>query len=118
MTAVLDTAAGAALFLLLRLRRQLFERQAEQFAHAGILLAREPPQRRTLVGSNSNRDLPVRIAVWAASFEVVTCDGSADNFTRRLEAVPAAARLNSFDERYRQIKREGGGRLAGYFGHT
>ena len=108
----------ASALLLGRARRKIFQSQPEQFANAGVLLAGETLQHRALIGRDANGNLAVRIARRLTRLEIITGDRSADDFAGRPETVSATTGLNPGDQRFRQIKRERGGRLARFFGHT
>jgi len=106
-------ARGSRLFFLLRAaRRHRLEREPQQLTDARVLLPREAFQRRALIGGDAHRNLAMRIPRRFATIEIESRDGSAHDFACGGETVTFADGLDSRDERFGEIKREWGRRLA------
>ena len=105
--AVQSVSASTRLLFLLAVPfgGQRFEREPQELAHARIFLSREALQRRTLIRSDADGDLPVRIARWFAAIEIESGDCGTNDLACGGEAMPFTAGLDSRDKRFGKIKR-------------
>ncbi len=109
---------GRTRLLLFALGRHRFDRQAQELADTRVLLTREAFQGRPLIRGDADGDLPVRIARGLAATEIESGDCGTNDLACGIETMPFSAGLDSRDERFGKIKREGGRRLARCFCHT
>ena len=103
--------------LLLRLRGQIFESEAKEFADTRVFFLRVLFQHCALVRGDANGDLAMRNRIRLAALKIKIFHCKADNFTGRCEAVTITSRFDLRDQSEGEIKRQGSGAFLCASGH-